>query len=210
MRGFCEYLFDVTNCGISHKNGCCEVLLLLPDFFYPINMNFSRKVSWMLVSCWVFWGFVAGQAQTQSYQLHSVFMYSFTRYVQWPDDRNTGDFKILVVGESPIVSELQKMAETKKVGSRAIVVQEAAKVTGNETNHIIFISAAKSALLAEVLAKVGSGVLVVTEKEGLGSKGSAINFVMKDGKLAFELNQNALNKQGLKASTELIRLAVVI
>lgn len=151
----------------------------------------------------------ASPLRAQSYQLHSVFMYSFTRYVQWPDDKNAGDFRILVVGESPIIEELRKMAETKKVGSRSIKVEEAAKITGNEGSHIIFISAGKSALLPEVLAKV-NGVLVVTEKEGLGSKGSAINFFVKEGKLAFELNQNALNKQGLKASTELIRLAVVI
>lgn len=153
----------------------------------------------------------ARPAWAQSYQLHSVFMYSFTRYVQWPDAKNTGDFRILVVGDSPILEELQKMAETKKVGTRAIKVEEASKITGNETSHIIFISAGKSALLPDALTKLGAnGVLVVTEKEGLGSKGSAINFLMKDGKLAFELNQNALSKQGLKASTELIRLAVVI
>jgi hypothetical protein len=169
-----------------------------------------RKVGWVVVICSWFVGFSTNQGHAQSYQLHSVFIYSFTRYVQWPDDRNTGDFRILVVGDSPILAELQKMAETKKVGSRPIKVDEASKITGSETSHIIFISAGKSALLPEVLAKVGTGVLVVTEKEGLGSKGSAINFFQKDGKLAFELNQNAMNKQGLKASTELIRLAVVI
>ena len=52
----------------------------------------------------------------QNYQLHSVFLYSFTRYVQWPEESNTGDFDILVLGDSPILPELKKMADLKKVG----------------------------------------------------------------------------------------------
>jgi hypothetical protein len=150
-------------------------------------------------------------AQGAAYQLHTVFMYSFTRYVQWPEEKNTGDFRILVVGDSPITAELRKMAEQKKVGTRTIRVEEAARISGNETSHIIFIASEKSAMLADALAKLpAKGILIVTEQEGLGAKGSAINFVMKDGKLAFELNQAAMGRQGLKASSELIRLAVVI
>jgi hypothetical protein len=65
--------------------------------------------------------------------------------------------------------------------------------------------------LAEVIAKVNSQpILVVTEENGLGVKGSNINFIMREGKLAFELNQATLNKQNLKVSNELSRLAILI
>ena len=53
-------------------------------------------------------------------------------------------------------------------------------------------------------------ILVVTEENGLGAKGSNINFIMREGKLAFELNQATLNKQNLKVSNELSRLAILI
>jgi YfiR/HmsC-like len=55
-------------------------------------------------------------ADAQTYQLHSVFMYSFTRYIQWPEESNQGDFEIHVLGDSPILAELKKMSESKKVG----------------------------------------------------------------------------------------------
>jgi hypothetical protein len=51
---------------------------------------------------------------------------------------------------------------------------------------------------------------VISETEGSGTKGSHINFIVKDGKLAFELNQMSINKQGLKVSIELTRLAILI
>jgi len=62
-----------------------------------------------------------------------------------------------------------------------------------------------------VLQKVDTqSVLVITEQSGLGAQGSCVNFITKEGKLAFELNQSALTKQNLKASIELTRLATMI
>lgn len=147
----------------------------------------------------------------QSYQLHSVFLYSFTRYVQWPEEMNKGDFDILVLGDSPITPELKKMADLKKVGDRAIKVYHIKEAAEIRKCNILFIPADKSQQLPDILTKVGtSSILVVTEQEGLGAKGSGINFITKEGKLAFEMNQAAMAKQKLKASTELTRLAIVI
>ena len=149
--------------------------------------------------------------RAQSYQLHSVFLYSFTRYVQWPDELNKGDFDILVLGDSPITPELKKMADLKKVGDRPIKVHSIRTTSEIRKCNILYVPADKSAQLADVLMKVGThSILVVTEQEGMGAKGSGINFITKDGKLAFEMNQAAMNKQKLKASSELTRLAIVI
>lgn len=147
----------------------------------------------------------------QNYQLHSVFIYSFTRYVQWPEDANSGDFRIMVLGESPIISELNNMASKKKVGERSIHVTKIGSVSEVRKCNILFVSSDKSALFSEVLAKLeGTSTLVITEQPGLGAKGSNINFIQKDGKLAFELNASSFSKRGLKPSTELTRLAILI
>jgi hypothetical protein len=147
----------------------------------------------------------------QSYKMHTVFIFSFTRYIQWPDAYNGGDFEILVLGDSPIIEELKAMAQVKKVGDRAIKVTKINNVAEIRKCNILFIPTAKSPQIAEVLAKITTqSILVVTEEQGMGAKGSNVNFVTKDGKLAFELNQNATTKQGLKVSNELSRLAILI
>ncbi len=153
--------------------------------------------------------FISGMAQ--SYKMHTVFIFSFTRYIQWPDAYNSGEFEILVLGDSPIVDELKSMAQVKKVGDRAIKVTKINSVSEIRKCNILFIPTAKSPQIAEVLAKITTqSILVVTEEQGLGAKGSNVNFVTKDGKLAFELNQGAATKQGLKVSNELSRLAILI
>ena len=150
-------------------------------------------------------------ASGQNYKMHSVFIYSFTRYVIWPETYNAGDFEILVLGDSPIFEELKAMAQAKKVGDRSIKVT---KINGPDQIrkcNMLFLPASKSALITEVMDKVNTRpILVVSEEVGLGLKGSDINFITKDGKLAFELNQASVNKQGLRVSNELSRLAILI
>lgn len=153
----------------------------------------------------------SGKAQVQNYKLQSVFIYSFTRYIQWPDDYNQGDFDIHVLGDSPIFTELQSMAQVRKVGAdRQIKVTKINSLAEIKKCNILFVSS-KSASIADVLGKMEARpTLVVTEEPGLAAKGSDINFVVKDSKPAFELNQTAINKRGFKISLELIRLAILI
>jgi len=147
----------------------------------------------------------------QSYNLHPLYIYSFTRYVQWPDAYAQGDFEIMVLGDSPLIDELNKMAQVKKVGDRPIKVTKISNLAGFKKCNILFLPSRKSGELPDVLAKIANQpTLLITEDPGLGVKGSNINFVLKDGKLAFELNQSSFNKQGLKVSNELTRLAILI
>lgn len=153
----------------------------------------------------------AGAFAQSTYRLHAMFVYSFTRYVQWPEAYSQGDFEILVLGDSPMIDDLKVMAQAKKVGDRTIKVTKINAPGEIRKCNILFVPASKSAQLQEILAKVNTqSILVVTEENGLGVKGSNINFIMKDGKLAFELNQATVNRQNLKVSNELSRLAILI
>lgn len=150
-------------------------------------------------------------SQAQNYKLHSVFIYSFTRYVIWPDTYSQGDFEILVMGDSPIIEELKGMAQAKKVGERTIKVTKISSPSEIRKCNMLFVPSGSSSQLNDVVTKVSNqSILIITEEPGLGLKGSDINFIQKDGKLAFELNQSAVNKQNLKIANELSRLAILI
>jgi len=154
-------------------------------------------------------GFLASHAQ--NYNLHTVFIYSFTKYVIWPDSYNEGEFEILVMGDSPLLEALQKMAQAKKVGDRSIKVIRINSASEIRKCNIVIVPSGRSSELNDVVAKVNNQpILIITEEPGLGSKGSNINFVMRDGKLVFELNQSAVSRQNLKIANELSRLAILI
>jgi hypothetical protein len=152
-----------------------------------------------------------GLTQAQNYKQHPLFIFSFTRYIQWPEAYTTGDFEILVLGDSPLIDELKELAKNKKVGDRAIKVVKINAVSEIRKCNMLFVPADKSDKLAEVMQKIDTqSVLLMTEQAGLGAQGSCVNFIIKEGRLAFELNQAALTKRNLKASNELTRIATMI
>jgi len=77
--------------------------------------------------------------------------------------------------------------------------------------HILFLPSNKSKEIQLVTEKIGTNpILLVTEKDGLAQEGAAINFIIQEGKIKFELNKNVVNKQGLKISSYLETLAIVV
>ncbi|MDH5365486.1 MAG: YfiR family protein [Cyclobacteriaceae bacterium] len=147
----------------------------------------------------------------QNYQVHSLYMYSFTKYVKWPESYSKGDFVIGIIGNSEIKQHLQKMASIKKVENRLIRVVEYSSVDKIEKCNMLFVSDAESGNFESIKNKVkGTSTLILTEKEGLGKKGSAINFIQRQNKLLFELNQSEIERAGLQISKELVKFAILI
>jgi hypothetical protein len=142
---------------------------------------------------------------------NNFFFYNFTKYIQWPDEYNQGDFEIMVLGETPMTVELKKLAERKKVNGRAIKIIEITSASEIRKCQVVYLAASNSQLLNEVSKKIkGIAVLLVTEKEGLAKKGAAINYVEKDGNSAFELNLEVTSEHKLKVFSELTKWAIII
>ncbi len=175
------------------------------SIFYPVSTVMKKLLPFIVLL------FFNVSAFSQNYQLHSVYIYSFIKYVQWPAEDVEGDFLIGVVGDSPIVEHLQKMASIKKAGSRKIVIKKYNNVAEVQQTHMLFIAKELSNQLPTILKNTGKmHTLLITEEEGMGAEGSNINFVIRKGRLAFEMNKAAMQRASLKVSNELTRLAIVI
>lgn len=156
-------------------------------------------------------GFMFTNAIAQNYQVHSLYMYSFTKYVKWPDAYSEGDFVIGILGNSDIIPHLNKMASLKKVGERLIRVVKYNSVDEIDKCNMLFISADNSDDFDAVKKKMEStATLLLTEKEGFGKRGSGINFILRQNKLLFELNKTAIDNSGLQISQELVKFAIMI
>jgi hypothetical protein len=140
-----------------------------------------------------------------------IFIYNFTKYIEWPSTYKQGDFLIGVLGSTSLLPDLENLAKTKTIGSQKCVVKSFATVKDIQKCHILFIPTEKSDELENVLKKIkGMSTLVVTEKEGLARKGSVINFVNVENKQKFELNKTNASKKGLIVSSNLMSLGIVI
>jgi hypothetical protein len=145
-------------------------------------------------------------AQEQNYRFHKVFFYSFTKYIEWPEEKKKGDFIIAVVGESEITPLLKEMAEIKKVGDRNIKVIQLNQVNKGNYYHIVFVPSDQNQNFSAIKSALNDQPsLLVTESEGMARNGAMINFKDVSGKLRFEVNTKTLESSGLKMSQELTR-----
>jgi hypothetical protein len=161
--------------------------------------------------CLVFFSVLVTSLQAQDYKYQSLFVYNFTKYIQWPANGQSADFVIGVLGHSPMVGELEKVSANKTVGIRKIVIRKLATVAEGETCQMVFIPLGSSNKLDAALeAFRNKPILLITEKDGLGKQGSGINFVISEGKMRFELNQAATQGAALKVSSQLASLAIAL
>ncbi|NCP45534.1 MAG: hypothetical protein COW67_04635 [Flavobacteriales bacterium CG18_big_fil_WC_8_21_14_2_50_32_9] len=144
-------------------------------------------------------------------KLKAVFIYNFTKYIEWPKTYQEGYFVLGVVGETPLFSELTKMAQTKKIGTQSILVKKFSEIADIDKCHLLYITDDKSIEINAILKKTKStSTLIITEQEGLVDKGAGINFVIRENKQKFEMNKRNIEIQKLKVSSNLEALAVTV
>nr|NQU92193.1 YfiR family protein [Bacteroidota bacterium] len=147
----------------------------------------------------------------QGEKLQTVFIYNFTKHIEWPENMRSGDFIIGVIGNSPIIEELETLAKSRKVGSQPIMVKKYRTSDEIGSCHIIYVPTGRSGDIGSILNRIkGYSTLVITDKEGMASAGAAINFVVDGSKQKFELKKTNATKYGLKVSSDLERLAILI
>ncbi len=160
-------------------------------------------------------GFIFGLGNVvmaQKAKFHSMFIYNFVKYIKWPDNFNTGSFVIAVVGNDDVYGNLLEMAVVKKeVNGMKLEVKKFNSVSDITDCQVLYVADEFCNEIDKVNSKTsGKPVLVITDKPGMAQNGSTINFVEKDGKIKFELNQSRADSRGLKVSSSLTSLAIVI
>jgi len=158
-------------------------------------------------------GFKAiGQVDVKQAEAHikAVYLYNFSKYIDWPTEYRQGDFVIGILNGSPaMIAELNKMAASKTAGSQKFIVKNYKSATEIDKCNILYVPETSNAQLADVLKKIkGLSTLLVTEAMGDAKKGAAINFVLKESKQEFELNKGNAERCKLVVSSSLSALAI--
>lgn len=147
-------------------------------------------------------------SQPGNERLKAVYVYNFTKLINWASECSNGDFIIGVIGNNPIEKTLGQIAKKKKVGNQEIRIEQIKDLINLRKYHIIFVPYEESNKIGTLMDKIDNEcTLIVTEKRGLAQKGSAINFFVKAGKLIFEINLIVFKKHRLQPAESLIKLA---
>lgn len=174
-----------------------------------------RKLFIILFSFTILTSFVSvlpDDSEEANARIKSIYIYNFTKYIEWPENYREGNFVIGFIGNnSALLTELSKMSSVKKVGNQSIEIKNISNVDDNTRFNIIFILSDNSSQLTEVVNKVkNKSTLIVTEKQGLAKQGAGINFVVIENKQKIELNKKNIEKYKLKVASALENMAKVV
>ena len=171
-------------------------------------MRLKRLWFYLLFCCLA----VVADAQPgmQEANLKAVFIYNFTKYIDWNHHDSADMFIIGVIGTSPVIASLNELAKTNTVDNKKIEVRVFNNPNEIEFCNILFIPKKNPYPLSAVLDKVNKGMLTISEEPGFAVNGTAFNFVIKNGKLKFETNLKALSQADVKAGSQLLKLAIIV
>jgi hypothetical protein len=145
------------------------------------------------------------------YAVQANIIYQFTKYIDWPENKKSGDFIIGVIGDTPLVEDLKKIAAHKTAGNQKIVVKRFLPSQSSYDCHILCISEEETDNLKKIVAKTaGLPVLLVGEEEETAQNGACISFKVESQKLKLEINKTNIDTRHLNIASELLQLAKVV
>jgi hypothetical protein len=147
--------------------------------------------------------------QTSIPKAQTLFIYNFSRLIEWPAAYRTGNFVIGILGTAEVANELELYTKGKKVGTQNIEVIRYKAPSEIQNCHILFIPFARTKQISEVIAAMNSkSTLIIAEKSGALDEGAAINFVIMNDKMKFELKPENASKYGIKFSSKLQEMSL--
>lgn len=158
--------------------------------------------------CYGAFNTMAQQREAEA-NLKAAFIYNFIKYIDWNAPVND-PFIIAVIGSSPVYNSLQEIANVETVNGKKIIVLHFNNPDDITPCNILFISANSPFSLSSILVRAAKSTLTIGEEPGYAEMGTAFNFVLVKGKLKFEANLDAIAAAGLKASSQLLKLALIV
>lgn len=158
---------------------------------------------------WAFSSLLASGAFAQAtpeYRAKAGFLYNFIAFTEWPP-RVSNTLPLCVYGANPFGDELNAL-EGKTVNGRKLTIHYPGSLELLKSCRVVFVANSAIDGLSRILDTLrGEPVLTVSDSKGALDAGVGINMLVRQNKIAFEVNLAATRRADLSLSSKLLRLA---
>ncbi len=153
----------------------------------------------------------AAEPESLEYAVKAAYLYKFGFFVEWPSTAfasPSSPINLCVVGADPFGATLDTAVRGQLIGGRAINVRRLKTIVQDSGCHILYIRGSETQRPGPVIAGLRNrGVLTVTDAQGPADAG-IINFVIKDNRVRFDIDEEAAAQNRLAISSRLLSLAL--
>lgn len=180
-------------------------------------MNNAIKNSWQGASALLFTLlFILSCASVHAappteHEVEVAFIHNIAKFVEWPVAHRAGDnLRLCILGQSLFTKAAGPLAG-RRVGELVWEVSPVYSRANLQECRVLFIAASESDNLSSILEGIGgSAVLTVGDSGGYAERGVMVNFYSEEKKVRFEINVDAVRRNGLKVSSHLLKLARIV
>ena len=155
----------------------------------------------------------AAEAPTES-QVEAVFVFNFSRFVDWPPEAfaaPTDPFVIGILGSDPFGTRLDEAVRGEAINGRPLVVRRFRNVAEIGNCQILFIDRSETERLKQILAALDHrSTLTVSEVDGASQRGVMIQFATENHRIRLRINVESARAAGLTISSKLLRPAEIV
>jgi hypothetical protein len=140
----------------------------------------------------------------EMYQWESAFIIRICGFSTWPGIQDPNKpFIISIIGKIPR-GQYQDILKYNTVMKRKIIIREINDPGEIKDSDVLFIASSEGYRLDEILRFIeGRPILTFGDTKGFAKKGVMINFYLKRGSPAFEINPNAIKKSFIQVHPQL-------
>jgi hypothetical protein len=169
---------------------------------------------WFLLLCPLFlmgsFGLLWAQEINQEYQLKAAFLVNFARFITWPVQSfppEHQEITFCIAEKNPFGITLDAV-ENKKINGRNIRVVYTDSFQKLPQCHLFFVGRSESNDIDSLLSRISKKpVVTVSDIPGFVNAGGSIEFVIKEDRLSFIINNSDLKQRGIQASASMLDLA---
>lgn len=166
----------------------------------------TRLCRQCMVAAWLLFSAVAAHAaEPLEYAVKAAYLSKFAIYIDWPPASFAAPgspIVLCVVGEDPFGSLLDEAAAGQAVQGRSLAVKRLKTINRESGCHIAYFASEP-----KMESLKGVPVLVVTDgQDGPG----IINFVLRDNRVRFTVDDESAAQHGLGISSKLLNVALAV
>ena len=170
---------------------------------------------WMfLIWCMLIAQTSVAQASYADHQIKAVFLYHFTRFINWPETAfasASSPFNLCTTEASDLSEVLESAIAGEAVAGRPLRLIPGVDLDEIHACQLIFLPAGHNPELLLAIKNLGpTNILTVSDDDDFISQGGIIRLEFSAGRVRPVINTTALDKAHLKASAKLLQLAKLV
>jgi hypothetical protein len=159
-------------------------------------------------------GACGAEAPTE-YQVKAVFVYNFSRFVEWPPPQAftapNEPFVIGILGNDPFGTRLDEAVRGEQIDQHPLVVRRFRDLGEVGDCRILYIDRSEGARLPQILAALDHrSTLTVSDLDGAAERGVMIQFTTENNRIRLRINVESARAAGLTISSKLLRSADIV